>query len=196
MRTIRLGVLGSGSGTNFQALLDAIAAGELNAQIVLVMSDVPQAGILERARKAEVPTGVIDCRGFATKFPEAAQLEVAAAMREARVDLICLAGFMRLIKAPLLDAFPQRVINIHPSLLPAFPGLDAWKQALDACVAETGCTVHYVDAGMDTGPHILQANVPVLAADTYATLHARIQKEEHRIYPEAVRLIAEKLSLC
>lgn len=196
MRTIRLGVLGSGSGTNFQALLDAIAVGALNAKIVLVMSDVPQAGILERARKAEVPTEVIDCRGFATKFSEEAQLEVAAAMHDAGVDLICLAGFMRLIKAPLLDAFPQRVINMHPSLLPAFPGLDAWKQALDAGVAETGCTVHYVDAGMDTGPHILQAKVPVLAADNYATLHARIQKEEHRIYPEAVRLIAEKLSLC
>ncbi len=195
MRTIRLGVLGSGSGTNFQALLDAIAAGELNAQIVLVMSDVPQAGILERAQKASVPYKVIDCRGFTTKFPEEAQLEVAAAMRAAGADLICLAGFMRLIKAPLLNAFPQRVINIHPSLLPAFPGLDAWKQALDAGVAETGCTVHYVDAGMDTGPHILQAKVPVLAADTYATLHARIQEEEHRIYPAALRLIAKMLSL-
>jgi phosphoribosylglycinamide formyltransferase-1 len=195
MRTIRLGVLGSGSGTNFQALLDAIAAGELNAEVVLVMCDLPDARILERARKANVPNKVIDCRGFATKFPEEAQFEVAAAMRDAGVDFICLAGFMRLIKAPLLDAFPQRVINIHPSLLPAFPGLDAWKQALDAGVAETGCTVHYVDAGMDTGPHILQAKVPVLADDTYTILHARIQAEEHRIYPEAVRLIAEKLSL-
>lgn len=195
MRTIRLGVLGSGSGTNFQALLDAIAAGKLNAEVVLVMCDMPDARILERARKANVPNKAIDCRGFATKFPEEAQLEVAAAMRDAGVDFICLAGFMRLIKAPLLDAFPQRVINIHPSLLPAFPGLDAWKQALDAGVAETGCTVHYVDAGMDTGPHILQAKVPVLAEDTYTTLHARIQEAEHRIYPQAVRLIAEKLSL-
>ena len=195
MRTIRLGVLGSGSGSNFQALLDAIAAGELNAEVVLVMSDVPQARILERARNAAVPATMIDCRGFATKFPEQAQKEVTAAMRDAGVDLICLAGFMRLIKAPLLGAFPQRVINIHPSLLPAFPGLEAWKQALDAGVAETGCTVHYVDVGMDTGPHILQTKVPVLANDTYATLHARIQKEEHCIYPEAVRLIAEKLSL-
>jgi phosphoribosylglycinamide formyltransferase-1 len=195
MRTIRLGVLGSGSGTNFQALLDAIAVGELKAEVLLVMSDVPQALILERARIAGVPARVIDCRGFTTKFPEEAQLEVAAAMHDAGVDLICLAGFMRLIKAPLLDAFPQRVINIHPSLLPAFPGLDAWKQALDAGAAESGCTVHYVDDGMDTGPHILQAKVPVLAADNYATLHARIQKEEHHIYPAAVRLISEKILL-
>jgi phosphoribosylglycinamide formyltransferase-1 len=195
MRTIRLGVLGSGSGTNFQALLDAIAVGELKAEVLLVMSDVPQALILERARIAGVPARVIDCRGFTTKFPEEAQLEVAAAMHDAGVDLICLAGFMRLIKAPFLDAFPQRVINIHPSLLPAFPGLDAWKQALDAGVAETGCTVHYVDDGMDTGPHILQAKVPVLADDNYATLHARIQKEEHHIYPAAVRLISEKILL-
>lgn len=195
MRTIRLGVLGSGSGSNFQALLDAIVAGELNAEVVLVMSDVPEARILERARNAGVPATVIDCRGFATKFPEQSQKEVAAAMRDAGADLICLAGFMRLIKAPLLDAFPQRVINIHPSLLPAFPGLEAWKQALDAGVNETGCTVHYVDAGMDTGPQILQSRVPVLANDTYTTLHARIQKEEHRIYPEAVRLIANELSL-
>lgn len=193
MRTLRLGVLGSGSGSNFQALLDAIQSGSLDAQIVLVMSDVPEARILERARAAGLPTAVIDCCGFASKFPEVAQKEVAAAMREAGADLICLAGFMRLIKAPLLAEFPQRVINIHPSLLPAFPGLEAWKQALDAGVSEAGCTVHYVDAGMDTGPHILQAKVPVHADDTYATLHARIQAEEHRIYPEAVRRIAPAL---
>jgi phosphoribosylglycinamide formyltransferase 1 len=195
MRTIRIGVLGSGSGTNFQALLDAIQSSELNADIVLVMSDVPQARILERARKADIPATLIDCRGFANKFPDEVQSEVAAAMRDAGADLICLAGFMRLIKAPLLNAFPQRVINIHPSLLPAFPGLEAWKQALDAGVSETGCTVHYVDAGMDTGPHILQAKVPVLTDDTYATLHARIQEAEHRIYPEAVQRIASALSL-
>lgn len=193
MRTIRLGVLGSGTGSNFQALLDAIQAGELDAEIVLVMSDVPQAQILERARRVGIPASVIDCRGYATKFPEEAQHEVAAAMRDAGADLICLAGFMRLIKAPLLAMFPQRVINIHPSLLPAFPGLEAWKQALDAGVTEAGCTVHYVDAGMDTGPHILQAKVPVFPDDSYATLHARIQAEEHRIYPEAVRRIAPAL---
>lgn len=190
MRIIRLGILGSGAGSNFQALLDAIAAGTLHAQIVLVMSDQPEARILERARLADIPARLIDCRGFSNKFPEEAQREVAAAMRDAGADLICLAGFMRLIKAPLLNAFPQRVINIHPSLLPSFPGLEAWKQALDAGVAETGCTVHYVDAGMDTGPLILQAKVPVLADDTYTTLHARIQAAEHRLYPEAVRQIA------
>lgn len=195
MRTIRLGILGSGSGSNFQALLDAIQSGDLNAEVVLVMSDVPNARILERARNADISTTMVDCRGFANKFPDEAQQEVATAMLEAGADLICLAGFMRLIKAPLLAAFPQRVINIHPSLLPAFPGLEAWKQALDSGVTETGCTVHYVDPGMDTGQHILQTKVPVLADDTYATLHARIQVEEHRIYPEAVRRIATTLGI-
>ena len=192
-RTIRLGILGSGSGSNFQALLDAIAAGTLNAEVALVLSDVANAKILDRARHAGIRADVIDCRGFANKFPDEAQAETARALGEAEVDLVCLAGFMRLIKAPLLAAFPERVINIHPSLLPAFPGLEAWKQALDAGVSEAGCTVHYVDAGMDTGPHIIQAKVPVLAEDDYATLHARIQVEEHRIYPLAVQMVAEKI---
>lgn len=193
MRTIRLGILGSGSGSNFQALLDAIHAGSLDAEVVLVMSDVPEAKILDRARNAGIPSALIDCRGFANKFPLEAQQETAIALREAGVDLVCLAGFMRLVKQPLLEAFPQRVINIHPSLLPAFPGLESWKQALDAGAAEAGCTVHYVDAGMDTGPHIMQAKVPVLADDTYATLHARIQVQEHRIYPLAVSMVAANI---
>jgi phosphoribosylglycinamide formyltransferase 1 len=187
MRKLRLGVLGSGSGSNFQALLDAIHAGTLDAEIALVMSDVPDARILERARQAGIPTARIDCQGYAQKFPLASQKLVADAMHAAGAELICLAGFMRLIKRPLLDAFPQRVINIHPSLLPAFPGLEAWKQALDAGVPETGCTVHYVDEGMDTGPIILQENVPVLPDDNEQSLHARIQKAEHRVYPEALR---------
>ena len=193
-RTIRLGILGSGSGSNFQALLDAIAAGTLNAEVALVLSDVANAKILDRARHAGILAEVIDCRGFANKFPDEAQAETARALQEAEVDLVCLAGFMRLIKAPLLAAFPERVINIHPSLLPAFPGLEAWKQALDAGVSEAGCTVHYVDAGMDTGPHIIQAKVPVLEGDDSTTLHARIQVEEHRIYPLAVQMVTDNFS--
>lgn len=188
-----LGILGSGSGSNMQAILDAIAAGSLDARIALVLSDNPDAFILERARKHGIPTAVIDCRGFKTKFPEEAQRETADALKAAGVELVCLAGFLRLVKQPLLDAFPNRILNIHPALLPAFPGLEAWKQALAAGVSETGCTVHYVDAGMDTGPVILQEAVPVLADDTAESLHARIQVVEHRLYPEAVRLAAASL---
>jgi phosphoribosylglycinamide formyltransferase-1 len=187
---MRLGILGSGSGSNMQAILDAIAAGTLDAEIVLVLSDNPDGYILERAKKAGIPTGLIDCRGFKTKFPEEAQLETVAALKAAGVDLICLAGFMRLVKAPLLEAFPHRILNIHPALLPAFPGVAAWKQAVEAKVSESGCSVHYVDDGMDTGPVILQAKVPVFPDDTAETLHQRIQVEEHRLYPEAIRKVA------
>ncbi len=183
---MRLGILGSGSGSNMQAILDAIDEGTLEASIALVLSDNSDAFILDRARQRGIPTAPIDCRGFTSKFPDEAQQETAAALLAAEVDLVCLAGFMRLLGKPLLDAFPGRILNIHPSLLPAFPGLEAWKQALAAGVPETGCTVHLVDAGMDTGPVIAQAKVPVLENDTPETLHDRIQQEEHRIYPEAI----------
>ncbi len=186
-----LGILGSGSGSNMQAILDAIAAGTLDARIALVLSDNPDAYILERAAKNGIPSGVIDCRGFKTKFPDEAQAETAARLKDAGVELVCLAGFMRLVKRPLLDAFPDRILNIHPSLLPAFPGIAAWKQAVDAGVSETGCTVHYVDDGMDTGPVILQEKIPVHPEDTDKTLHARIQVVEHRLYPEAIRRVAQ-----
>jgi len=192
---MRLGILGSGSGSNMQAILDAIAAGTLDAEIVLVLSDNPDGYILERAKKAGIPTALINCRGFKTKFPEEAQLETVAALQAAGVDLICLAGFMRLVKAPLLEAFPDRILNIHPALLPAFPGVAAWKQAVEAKVSETGCTVHYVDDGMDTGPVILQAKVPVFPDDTAETVHQRIQVEEHRLYPEAIRKVAASLGV-
>jgi len=189
---LRLGILGSGSGSNMQAILDAIRNGTLEAQIVLVLSDNPEGFILQRAEGAGVPTGLIDCRGFRTRFPEDAQQETADALRDAGVDLVCLAGFMRLVKRPLLEAFPNRILNIHPSLLPAYPGLHAWEQAVDDGATESGCTVHYVDAGMDTGPIIIQAKVPVLPDDTAASLHARIQVEEHRIYPEAIKIAASR----
>lgn len=186
-----LGILGSGSGSNMQAILDAIADGSLDARIALVLSDNPDAFILERAKRHGIPAGVIDCGGYKTKFPEEAQAETARRLHDAGVELVCLAGFLRLVKRPLLERFPQRILNIHPSLLPAFPGLESWKQALDAGVSETGCTVHYVDAGMDTGPIILQETVPVLADDTPESLHQRIHKAEHRAYPEAIRRVAD-----
>jgi len=187
-----LGVLGSGSGSNMQAILDAIDAGTLDARIALVLSDNPGAFILERAKKRGIATGIIDCRGFKTKFPEEAQQETADRLKAAGVELVCLAGFLRLVKQPLLEAFPERIINIHPALLPAFPGLESWKQALAARVSETGATVHFVDAGMDTGPVILQERVPVLPDDTAESLHARIQVVEHRLYPAAINLLARR----
>ena len=188
---IKLGVLGSGSGSNMQAIMDAIDAGELNAEIVLVMSDFPDAYILERARKAGLPAEVIDCGGYKTKFPDESQAAVAAKLKDAGVEIVCLAGFMRLVKQPLLEVFPDRILNIHPSLLPAYPGLMAWKQAVDDGATESGCTVHHVDAGMDTGPIILQAKVPVLPDDDAASLHARIQIQEHSLYPRAISKIAK-----
>lgn len=187
---IKLGVLGSGSGSNMQAILDAIEEGSLDAEIVLVLSDNPDAYILERAQKAGIPAELIDCGGYQTKFPDESQATVAEKLKAMGVDIVCLAGFMRLVKQPMLDVFPERILNIHPSLLPAYPGLMAWKQAVEDGADESGCTVHYVDAGMDTGPVILQARVPVLADDTAETLHARIQVEEHRLYPEAIRKVA------
>ena len=176
-----------------QAILDAIDERLLNAQIVLVLSDNPDGFILERAQKAGIRAEVIDCGGFKTKFPEEKQGLVAQRLKEAGVELVCLAGFMRLVKQPLLDFFPKRILNIHPSLLPAYPGLMAWSQAVDDGASESGCTVHYVDAGMDTGPIIEQAKVPVLAGDTAETLHARIQVEEHKLYPEVIRRVATNL---
>ncbi len=190
-----LGILGSGSGSNMQAILDAIDSGTLNARISIVLSDCPDALILERARKRGIETGVIDCSGFRNKFPDEAQRETAQRLLAAGVEVVCLAGFLRLVKRPLLDFFPNKILNIHPSLLPAFPGLEAWKQALDAGVKEAGCTVHFVDEGVDTGPILLQESLPILAGETADSLHARIQCIERRIYPDALRkLLHENLS--
>jgi len=187
---LKLGVLGSGSGSNMKAILDAIDAGTLDAEIVLVLSDNPDAYILERAQKSGIPTEVIDCAEYRTRFPNSSQKKVAQKLKSLGVQIVCLAGFMRIVKEPLLDVFPQKILNIHPSLLPAYPGLMAWTQAVEDGATESGCTVHYVDAGMDTGPIILQAKVPVLPHDTAESLHQRIQIEEHRIYPEAIIKVA------
>jgi len=188
---MRLGILGSGSGSNMQAILDGVADGSIPAEIALVLSDNPQGYILERAKKAGIPTGIIDCRGFKSKYPEEAQAETAAALKAAGVDLVCLAGFMRLVREPLLEAFPNRIINIHPALLPAFPGLRAIEQAVDYGVKVFGVTVHFVDEGVDTGPIIAQTSVPVRDDDTEESLSERILVQEHRLYPDVIRRFAE-----
>ena len=185
-----LGVLGSGKGSNFAAIADAVAAGTLPARVGVVISDVPGAGILTLAEKLGVPAVYLPPGRFKTKLEPEAERELAALLASYGVGLVVLAGYMRLLKEPLISAFAGRIINIHPSLLPKFPGLAAWQQALAAGETETGCTVHRVDLGMDTGPILAQARVPVLPGDTSETLHARIQAAEHALYPEVVRRFA------
>jgi phosphoribosylglycinamide formyltransferase-1 len=187
---LRLGVLGSGKGSNFRAIADAITAGALDAETRIVISDVADAGILTLAELRNIPARFIHPGSFKTKMEPAAEERLVALLLEAKVELVVLAGYMRMIKAPLLEAFPNRIINIHPSLLPQFPGLQAWRQAIDAGASESGCTVHFVDGGMDTGPIIAQRKVPVIPGDTPETLHARIQVEEHRLYPEVISSLA------
>lgn len=186
----RLGVLGSGKGSNFVAVADAVAAGKIPADIALIASDVESAGILAHARSRNLPAQFIPPGKFRTKLDEDAERAFVAALQSARVDLVVLAGFMRLLKGDFLRAFEGRIVNIHPSLLPSFPGLEAWKQALDHGVKVTGCTVHFVDAGVDAGPIIGQETVPVLDNDTPDTLHQRIHAAEHKLYPECVAAIA------
>ena len=191
--SLRLAVLGSGSGTNCQSIFNAIDDGRLDAEVVLVLSDHADARILERARQRGVPAEVMDCAGYKNKFPLEEQERVAQRLTKLGVDLVCLAGFMRLVKEPLLRAFPNRILNIHPALLPNFPGVEAWTQALQAGASQTGCTVHYVDAGMDSGEIIMQAFVPVLPGDTPESLHARIQVQEHILYPAAILSAVSRL---
>jgi phosphoribosylglycinamide formyltransferase-1 len=188
---LRVGVLGSGKGSNMQAIVDAIDAGALHARVACVLSDVPDAFILERARKHGIPAQFISGAPFRTKLEGDAEQNYIRILRERGVEVIALAGFMRIIKKGLLDAFPNRVLNIHPALLPAFPGVESWKQALDYGAKITGCTVHIVDLGTDTGPILVQRSVPVLDTDTDEILHARIQAEEHIAYPAALQLISE-----
>lgn len=190
MPKLRLAVLGSGSGSNMQSILDAIRAGTLDAEIVCVLADVEDAFILERARRAGIPAQYLSCAPFKTKLEGPAEEEWIRVIKGYGADVVVLAGFMRIVKAGLLAAFPNRVLNIHPALLPAFPGLHSWKQALDYGAKVAGCTVHFVDAGTDSGPIIVQRPVPVLEGDTPESLHARIQEQEHLAYPEALRLLA------
>ncbi len=188
--SFRLAVLGSGKGSNFAAIADAIAAGRLPAQVVLVASDVADAGILRHAADRGIPARVLPPGPFRTKLDEDAESAYIAALREARADLVVLAGFMRILKGEFLRAFEGRVVNIHPSLLPSFPGLAAWKQALDYGVKVTGCTVHFVDQGVDTGAIIGQRAVPVVDGDTAESLHDRIQGAERTLYPEVLAAVA------
>jgi phosphoribosylglycinamide formyltransferase 1 len=187
---LRIGVLGSGKGSNFRAIADAIARGELNAEVRMVISDIENAGILALARERGLRAEYLSPGRFRTKLEPEAEERLVSLLKQAGVELVVLAGYMRMIKAPLLDAFPRRIINIHPSLLPAFPGLEAWKQAVVAGANKSGCTVHYVDAGMDTGEIIAQAEVAVLPGDTAESLHARIQVEEHKLYPAVLARFA------
>ncbi len=188
---INLGVLGSGKGSNLGAIFDAIDARKLDTRVVCVLSDNSGAFILDRARQRGVPAFHIDCAPFKTKLDGDAQARAIAILREHGADAIALAGFMRMVKPGLLQAFPHRVVNIHPALLPAFPGLEAWSQAVAYGAKVSGCTVHFVDAGMDTGPIILQKPVPVFDTDTPQVLHARIQEQEHSAYPEALQLLSQ-----
>ena len=184
-----IGVLISGRGSNLEALIDAVGDGSLDARIAIVVSNRPEAAGLERARAAGIETLVIDHQAFANRldFDRA----VADALRARGVGFVCLAGFMRLVGAPLLEAFPNAILNIHPSLLPAFPGVDAQRQALEHGVKISGATVHLVTSELDSGPIVVQAAVPVRDGDTPETLSARILIEEHRIYPQAVRLLLD-----
>ena len=190
LRAPRLGVLISGRGSNLQALIDAIAEGRLEARIEIVISNRPGAAGLDRAAAAGIETLVIDHKQFAVRHDFDAA--VAAALKQRGVTLVCLAGFMRLAGPRLLDAFPDAILNIHPSLLPAFPGVDAQRQALEHGVKVSGATVHFVTGELDGGPIVLQSSVPVREDDTVETLSARILIEEHRIYPEAVRLVLDR----
>jgi phosphoribosylglycinamide formyltransferase-1 len=189
-RKYRLGVLGSGKGSNFVAIADACAAGTVPAEVAIVVSDVAEAPILARARERGFRAEFIPPGKFRTKLDETAEPAYINALQAAEVDLVVLAGFMRILKGEFLRAFAQRVVNIHPALLPSFPGLEAWKQALDYGVKVTGVTVHFVDQGVDTGPILAQQTVPVLAGDTPATLHARMQEAERILYPAAIAALA------
>ncbi|PKN50166.1 MAG: phosphoribosylglycinamide formyltransferase [Deltaproteobacteria bacterium HGW-Deltaproteobacteria-20] len=189
MRPLQLGVLVSGSGSNLQAILDAIRKGRLNASVRLVLSNKPKVFALERAERAGVPAAVVRHKDFDSR--EAFDRALVHALREAGVEWVVLAGFMRLLTPAFLEAFPYRVLNIHPALLPAFPGVDAQQQAIDYGVRISGCTVHFVDAGTDTGPILAQSVVDVRDDDTRDSLAARIIAREHQLFPQALQWIAD-----
>jgi phosphoribosylglycinamide formyltransferase-1 len=187
---LKVGVLASGRGSNLQAILDRSRAGDIDVQVVLVLSDVEDAPALERARRAGVPALYLDPGRFKTKLEPEAERRYVQALEDHDVEIIALAGFMRILHDAFLERFAGRIVNVHPSLLPSFRGLEAQRQAWEYGVKWTGATVHFVDAGVDTGPIILQAPVEVLDDDTAETLASRILEQEHRIYPEALHLIA------
>lgn len=190
MKKIRIGVLVSGRGSNLQAIIDNIEKGALSAELAVVISDQEDAHALERARKHHIPAVRVSSKGYKGKRDEYDALLVQE-LRKWNVELVCLAGFMRIITPVLIRAFQNRILNIHPALLPAFPGLHVQKAALEHGVKFSGCTVHFVDEGMDTGPIIIQAVVPVLDSDTEDSLSARILEQEHKIYSRAIQLYAE-----
>ena len=185
----RLGVLISGRGSNLQSIIDAIGAGRLNAAIALVISNRADAAGLQRARDAGLQTLFLSHKDYASR--EEYDRALVVALRAHGVDLVCLAGFMRIFSTEMLDAYPQRILNIHPSLLPAFPGLHPQHQAIEYGVRYSGATVHLVDSALDGGPIVVQSVVPVNDTDTEQTLAARILAEEHRIYPEAIRVVLD-----
>ena len=193
MHRIVLGILGSGKGSNCRAILEQIRVGKLKAECRVVISDVEEAGILAIAREFEVPAMFLPPGRFRTKLEPEVEEELVRLLRAAGVELVVLAGFMRVLKAPMLEAFPRRLINLHPSLLPKFPGREAWAQALAAGETVTGCTVHYVDAGVDSGEIIAQREVPILPNDTPTSLHARIQLAERELFPAVIGELGAKI---
>jgi len=194
MRLVRLGILGSGKGSNCRAILESIRSGALAAAVRVVISDVFDAPILDIAREFSIPNAYLPPGGFRTRLEPQAEVDLVRMLRDAGVELVALAGFMRVLKAPMLNAFPRRIVNIHPSLLPKFPGLEAWRQALEAGETLTGCTVHYVDEEIDHGDVIAQREVPILPGDTPERLHARIQIAEHELYPAVIGQVCRQLS--
>ena len=194
MHRLALGILGSGKGSNCRAILEQIRSGNLSADCRIVISDVADAGILEIAQEFGVPGIFLPPGKFRTKLETEVEEELVRLLRAAGVELVVLAGFMRVLKSTMLEAFPHRIINLHPSLLPKFPGREAWAQALVAGEKVTGCTVHFVDAGVDSGEIIAQREVPILPNDTPATLHERIQLAERELFPAVIGALAAKMT--
>src|SRR5947209_17588871 len=192
MKRLPIGILGSGKGSNCRAILERIHSGELAAEARVVISDVLDAPILDIAREFSVANAYLPPGQFRTRLEPEVENELVNMLRNAGVYLVILAGFMRVLHAPMLNAFPRRIINIHPALLPKFPGLEAWKQALAAGEIATGCTVHFVDEKIDHGQIIAQREVPILPHDTPESLHARLQGAEHQLYPAAIAEFCEK----
>lgn len=189
MSKLRLGILASGSGSNLQAIIDSIKCGNLPCEIAVVVSDKPDAYALKRAELHGIKTEAVQSKTFQDR--EAFDAELVRILKDHNVELVVLAGFMRVVTRILINTFPMRIMNIHPALLPSFPGLHVQKKAIEYGAKFSGCTVHFVDEGVDTGPIIIQAVVPVYDNDTEETLSARVLKEEHRIYPYAIKLFAE-----